>query len=1100
MSKYQLAPLACEVEFEQFITDLCFIQFGAQFQLFGRKGQTQHGIDGINVNKNKSLIVHQCKKKNINREDKVVVKELLNDLEKDVASFNEHFVVGGGYAVHSFIFATTFKNDTELQEKAIKLSSKYNFNIILWSWDVISRLAEENDDIFNKYFAKYIKTNGKLIDPNNYMVHLEAIVKEYYCSPSFSEISGLSTKLNSRSFDYFDKIILDYPSGKNLTNNYHQLNHVHRSELIGCGREGGNVKKLLIGEAGVGKTTLLKSLCIDWAKEEIECPLDIIIYIRLREWEDELSFTANILKSYYDFDNVNDSTFESEYNLLKENSSKILFVFDGFDEFSSKNKGAFLATIAKFNNVIFSSRTYDVNPAQLNVSKVYEVTGFSVQSVFRYIDKTLSSSNSQILKTLLQRDKSISELAHTPLILEIMCILLDKNQDAVSLTKMNFEGLYKDLIDYILSDYCALKGDETVIENEMKIIHILAESAFDSLSKNKPYIDVVDVTKNRTFFKECLLKSGILKSSFDRACIYKDNYSFYHLTFKEYFAAMHVAGLESKEITKIVNRYKYDSRFLMFFKFLTGMCRNKNIVFDAFNKGEQDLVGYYSFNLTLDCCNEIISKNERKKYLPNILTSNLFQYCLNRELNVVRIITKIKDEESLCELFRKLKHGKNKVACFEQLLLHAGKTDEIITDMILGNKDILPGQFLLKSISLNVIEPVITCSFDIKEYIRKKIMVNPPYDLSSELKQQKYLLDETVLISALVNLDNYNEEYRQWVKEVMKGDDVNQRIASLFIPLPIKKHCNSLIVEGPYNTLNLKKEPLDDEESLYDEDILCEKFDESHDKLEAATELLHYLNDLTIEQTKHAKPTQKLYEYILSVNEPISLSWVFIKFASRFLKRSYYKDIDELICDCIDKVYKDASDYSHKDLMYIIEHLALCNTKSYRLRHIIFEFIDNDEISFHLKIDVAKCLFIIGERGFSVMDILFKCITSERESWHEVHDKMMRTEIVGLISGYKVNCENAVLEPNMDYFHNDNDILSISSLFGFLHECPQLIDNENFIQLILDTFICINRPLYYQDNKLLSIENGSEISIEVDSDKLLQLKVQIKKNFLLKSS
>ncbi len=47
MSKYQFPPLKDEKEFECLVNDLCIEKYGIEFQVYGRKGQYQAGIDGI---------------------------------------------------------------------------------------------------------------------------------------------------------------------------------------------------------------------------------------------------------------------------------------------------------------------------------------------------------------------------------------------------------------------------------------------------------------------------------------------------------------------------------------------------------------------------------------------------------------------------------------------------------------------------------------------------------------------------------------------------------------------------------------------------------------------------------------------------------------------------------------------------------------------------------------------------------------------------------------------------------------------------------------------------------------------------------------------
>ena len=149
MSKYQFPTLKDEKEFESLVNDLCKKHYGIEFQVYGRKGQKQYGIDGLSFSKDKKKIVFQCKNKFINGDDKKIQEALLKDIENEVKSTSEKFT-----NVDTFIFANSFKQDTILQDKARDLSRQYSFTIIVWSWEVIEGLLEKYPDVAKQYYPK----------------------------------------------------------------------------------------------------------------------------------------------------------------------------------------------------------------------------------------------------------------------------------------------------------------------------------------------------------------------------------------------------------------------------------------------------------------------------------------------------------------------------------------------------------------------------------------------------------------------------------------------------------------------------------------------------------------------------------------------------------------------------------------------------------------------------------------------------------------------------------------------------------------------------------------------------------------------------------
>jgi len=161
MANYQWNPLTDEKKFEDLVNDLCSAKYSLEFQIYGRKGQKQYGIDGSALSKDKKHILYQCKNKTISRNDSAIQKELLNDLETETNSMKAEFIDKKGYILDKFIFANAFKRDTKLQDKATELSLLYTITVVIWSWDEISDMLEEYIDIAKKYYPDYFHDIGR---------------------------------------------------------------------------------------------------------------------------------------------------------------------------------------------------------------------------------------------------------------------------------------------------------------------------------------------------------------------------------------------------------------------------------------------------------------------------------------------------------------------------------------------------------------------------------------------------------------------------------------------------------------------------------------------------------------------------------------------------------------------------------------------------------------------------------------------------------------------------------------------------------------------------------------------------------------------------
>ncbi|MGJ1197318.1 tetratricopeptide repeat protein [Sphingobacterium spiritivorum] len=147
LNKFQLPPLSSEDIFEQFICDLYNLEFPrSSFQLFGKKGNKQDGIDIIST---KKRIAIQCKKKEIQRNNKGVLSELKAEFEQCIQAslvFNNE--------IDELVFASTYNDSAELIKHLIGLKKKYtpSFNLVYIGWQTIEEKAQKHFSLLTKYY------------------------------------------------------------------------------------------------------------------------------------------------------------------------------------------------------------------------------------------------------------------------------------------------------------------------------------------------------------------------------------------------------------------------------------------------------------------------------------------------------------------------------------------------------------------------------------------------------------------------------------------------------------------------------------------------------------------------------------------------------------------------------------------------------------------------------------------------------------------------------------------------------------------------------------------------------------------------------------
>ncbi len=154
------------------------------------------------------------------------------------------------------------------------------------------------------------------------------------------------------------------------------------------------------GAPGVGKTTLSRKMCIDWAHGKLIKDHHIVILQPLRKLR---GHTAASLSHLLNAKDLEEREKEELVNHIKKTSgSGVMFIFDGFDELSREqrsDKNTLFWEIIEGNrlhncSVLVTSCSYASGPLQeLNrVNRHVEVLGFKRKDVEHCIKQNISDN------------------------------------------------------------------------------------------------------------------------------------------------------------------------------------------------------------------------------------------------------------------------------------------------------------------------------------------------------------------------------------------------------------------------------------------------------------------------------------------------------------------------------------------------------------------------------------------------------------------------------------------------------------------------------------------------------------------------------------
>ncbi|HJD55855.1 MAG TPA: NACHT domain-containing protein [Rickettsia endosymbiont of Pyrocoelia pectoralis] len=360
-------------------------------------------------------------------------------------------------------------------------------------------------------------------------------------------------------------------------------------------------KILLLGSAGIGKTTLMHYLSYRWGKKELwNDKFDYVFRIKLKEllnesWSRE--YEAKELRQdklvcfiHYCLDSK-DINPEEIRNI--NDKDKVLLLLDGYDEvaFLSQNNRDYrdiMGAIFQYKNVIMTSRP---NAIMENISskfkRIVENTGWDNEGIEKYVSKNFEHDRElgEQLKSFLAINSQIKEICEVPINSALICLvwndedIRDKFQKN-SKEDFNISLLYQEVIGWVNKRYLektqSRYKSKTEANNHLKnIMSFLEQIAYESINSTGKLVESKLVERKKdTLDIDEIIEQGLLRRE-------GKNYQFIHLTFQEYLAARYLknklANEEEKSKTaSFIGERRNEPKYLMTMKFLAGIVSNND--------------------------------------------------------------------------------------------------------------------------------------------------------------------------------------------------------------------------------------------------------------------------------------------------------------------------------------------------------------------------------------------------------------------------------------------------------------------------------------------------------------------------------------------
>ncbi|XP_034626381.1 NACHT, LRR and PYD domains-containing protein 3-like isoform X2 [Trachemys scripta elegans] len=348
-----------------------------------------------------------------------------------------------------------------------------------------------------------------------------------------------------------------------------QTNFTKISALFDSGRNQQSPRTVVLqGAAGIGKTTTSRKIMLDWAAGKLyQKKFDYVFYINCRKIN-----LVTAQKSVADLVLDNCPNGKGPIKEIFEKPEKLLFIIDGFDElnslldidevslcrdsFEKKPVETILCSLLRKKVLQKSFLLITTRPTALEKLKqnlkfpcYAEIMGFSGEERKEYFHKFFCDEKKATQAfNIVKENEMLFTMCFVPIVCWIICTAMkqqmEKREDLAQTSKTT-TSVYLLFLSTLLTDHFT---DSIHMQTYKTTLWKLCSLASDGILERKILFEEGDLKKHNLSLSN--IQSLFLgKSIFQKDTECESVYSFIHLSFQEFFAALFYV-LEKDEETK----------------------------------------------------------------------------------------------------------------------------------------------------------------------------------------------------------------------------------------------------------------------------------------------------------------------------------------------------------------------------------------------------------------------------------------------------------------------------------------------------------------------------------------------------------------------
>ena len=377
---------------------------------------------------------------------------------------------------------------------------------------------------------------------------------------------------------------------------------------------------LIEGHPGIGKTTLVKEICVQWAEGKLLTSDKLVLLLLLRD--PNVQRITNVQQLIEHFTQSTSKVTRLHSYLEDNHGANVTLIIDGFDELSYevRKQSYFVKLLEKQAlpkaRIVVTSRPTTSACLHSIIDRRIEILGFDQASRMEYAIQALQDSPSKLMKLQkhFQQYPNINAICYLPLLMSIIIFLcMCQPEDLPPTASKMYHSFVLHTICHNLKRTGKIAEDDHInnMENLPHSVQVtikrLEKMAFDGLVEEKLVFTMKDCLPN--LCKNDPTCYGLLQSvqcyCADEIGILSKSFNFLHLGIQEYFAAKYVGTLTEDEVilylkesflartVDVYNSHGLDSKtarfsnmWVMYCGITSGQCNSLRRYLSSYNKYE----------------------------------------------------------------------------------------------------------------------------------------------------------------------------------------------------------------------------------------------------------------------------------------------------------------------------------------------------------------------------------------------------------------------------------------------------------------------------------------------------------------------------------